>query len=258
MSDGTTTLAIDGSIATLTLDHPAKRNALTMDVRRAFVDGLRTAQSAPDVRAIIVTGAGGQFCAGGDISSMADPTPWTFRERLSITHEIIRLMVKGPRPVIAAVEGHAAGGGLALVAAADLVVSAENAIFAASFPKIGLMPDMGLAYTLPRRIGGGAARRLMLTAQSITAAEASRLGLVDEVAAPGAALAQAVALAKTIAQLAPTAIASTKRMLAAPVIDLETALEMEAQAQSLLFATEDFKEGTSAFLAKRKPVFRNR
>ncbi|MGL4285126.1 MAG: enoyl-CoA hydratase/isomerase family protein [Phreatobacter sp.] len=258
MAEGTTTLSVSGAVATLTIDHGARRNALSVPVRTALRAGLIAAQSDPAVRAIILTGAGGHFSAGGDISTMADTTPWSLRQRLALVQDCIRLIVKGPQPVIAAVEGNAAGGGLALAAACDLVVAAEGAQFAASFPKIGLMPDMGLAYTLPRRIGGGAARRIMLTAASFGASEALRLGLADEVAPNGATLERAGALAAGIASLAPTAVASTKRVLAAPVTDLDTALEMEAQAQGLLFATDDFREGIAAFLAKRKPEFRNR
>ncbi|QCI63784.1 enoyl-CoA hydratase/isomerase family protein [Phreatobacter stygius] len=258
MSDGTASLSVSGAIATLTIDHGARRNALSLPVRIALRAGLVAAQADPDIRAIILTGAGGHFSAGGDISSMSDTTPWSLRQRLAIVQDCVRLIIRGPQPVIAAVEGNAAGGGLALAAACDLVVAGESAQFSASFPKIGLMPDMGLAYTLPRRIGGGAARRIMLTAASLGAGEALRLGLADEVTPNGGALERALALAAGIAALAPTAVASTKRVLAAPVTDLDTALEMEAQAQGLLFATDDFREGIAAFLAKRKPEFRNR
>jgi 2-(1,2-epoxy-1,2-dihydrophenyl)acetyl-CoA isomerase len=258
MSEGTTTLTVSGAVATLTIDHVARRNALSVPVRNALREKLLVAQADPAVRAIVLTGAGGQFSAGGDISTMSSTTAWSLRERLAVVQDCIRLIVKGPQPVIAAVEGHAAGGGLALAAACDLVVAAEGAKFAASFPKIGLMPDMGLAYTLPRRIGGGAARRIMLTAAQFDAREALRLGLADELVPDGGTADRARSLAAAIAELAPTAIASTKRVLASPVVDLDTALEMEAQAQGLLFATGDFREGIAAFLGKRKPEFRNR
>lgn len=257
-ADGTTSLAIVEGIATLTIENEARRNALSMGVRLAMRDHLRAAMGDPAVRVIIITGAGAQFCAGGDLSTMGALSPWAFRKRLDIVHDIIKLMVTGPRPVIAAVEGHAAGGGLSLAVAADLIVAADNATFTSSFVRVGLAPDMGLAHLLPRRVGLGPARRLMLTADPMKAPAALGIGLVDQMVAPGQALAEARALALRMATLAPTALATTKRLLARAPADLDGAMELEAQAQALLFSTDDFREGTAAFLEKRPTVFQDR
>lgn len=247
-----------GPVATLTLHNPARRNALSLPLREALLERLETTMSDPEVRAIVITGAQGVFCSGGDIAGMEGLTPLGGRARLQRLHRLVRLLLTGETPVVAAVEGYAIGAGLSLAAACDLVVAAEDAVWSCAFNRIGLMPDMGAAATLPARMGTGRARRIMLTSERFTTAQAEAWGLVEEVVAPGAALARARSLAAEIADRAPGAMALTKAWIARMPLPLDAALAAEADAQALLFATEDFAEGRTAFLQKRTARFEGR
>ena len=150
-------------------------------------DVMERAHGDDTIRAIVVTGAEGTFCAGGDISSMDIDSTLAGRERMRRTHKLVRLMAKGGKPIVAAVEGWAAGAGMAVACACDTIVAAENARFTAGFHKIGLMSDMGLPHFLPARVGVGRARRILFFHEVIAAPEAERIGLVDYVAPAGRA-----------------------------------------------------------------------
>ena len=213
----------DGATAVLTLDYPARRNALAIPMRRALADALERIEADPQVRAIVVTGAGGTFCAGGDISGMDVADLAAGRERFRLTHRLVRALIKSAKPVVAAIEGWCVGAGLSLAMCCDTVVAAENARFAAGFGKVGLIADLGLLHTLPARIGQGRARQVFLYGDTMDAAAAERIGIVDTLTPPGAALA--------------------------------AALDWEREAQSALFLTADHAEGKAAFLAKRPPRF---
>jgi enoyl-CoA hydratase/carnithine racemase len=243
----------DGAVLVLTLDYPARRNALAMPLRAALEDALERAQADGAVRAVVLTGGGGTFCSGGDISRMDVATAMDGRERMRRTHRLVRLMAKGGLPIVAAVEGWCAGAGMALACACDTIVAAEDARFVAGFHRIGLMADMGLPHFLPARVGVGRARRILFYHEQLTAAEAERIGLVDFVAPKGHALATALEKARFLVEEAPAPIRLTKQMLAE---GLDEALEDEKTYQGLLFTTEDHKEGRAAFLGKRKPVFK--
>ncbi|MGG5811550.1 enoyl-CoA hydratase/isomerase family protein [Falsiroseomonas sp. CW058] len=244
----------DGVLA-LTLDYPARRNALAMPLREELHRILDAAQSDRDVRAIVLTGAGGTFCSGGDISGMDVADTPTGLERMRRTHRIIRLMVAGRIPIVAAVEGWCVGAGLSLACACDTVVAAEDARFMAGFGKVGLMADLGLPFTLPARIGPGRARQMFLYGTALDAAAAERIGLVDEVVPKGAALAAATGKARFLASQAALPIALTKQVLAE---GLDRALEQERHFQTAAFLGAEHAEGKAAFLAKREPDFRGR
>jgi enoyl-CoA hydratase/carnithine racemase len=247
--------ARDGPTLLLTLNYTARRNALSMPLRAALIDAFDRAERDPDLRAIILTGAGGHFCAGGDISGMNVDTLADGRERFRLTHRLVKLMVHSAKPIIAAVEGYAVGAGLSLALCCDTIVAAENARFGAGFGRIGLIADLGLNHTLPQRIGMGRARQLLLYGEQIDATAAERIGLVDHVVASGTAVAFARDRAQALAATAPLPVALTKRLLAE---GLDAALDQERDLQTTLFLTEDHREGRAAFLAKRKPVFRGR
>jgi enoyl-CoA hydratase/carnithine racemase len=247
--------ARDGTTLTLTLNATHRRNALSMPLRAALIEALDRAEHDPDIRAIVLTGAGGHFCAGGDISGMDVGDLGAGRERFRVTHTLVKLMIHSAKPIIAAVEGFAVGAGLSLALCCDTIVAADNARFAAGFGRIGLIADLGLNHTLPQRVGMGRARQLLLYGEQIDAATAERIGLVDHVVAPGAALDFAHQRARTLAATAPLPLALTKRLLAE---GLDAALDQERDLQSTLFLTEDHREGRDAFLAKRQSVFRGR
>jgi len=243
----------DGAVLVLTIDYPARRNALAPALRQEMLRILDRVESDPEIRAIVVTGAGGTFCSGGDLSGMDVRGPLQGRERLRAAHDMIRLMVAGSTPVIAAVEGWCAGAGMSLACACDTVVASVDARFMAAFGKVGLMADLGLAYTLPLRVGHARAREILLYGEPITAEEALRIGLVDQLVPAGAVLDAAMARARILAAQAPAAVALTKQMLAE---GLDAALNQERHYQSLLFLTRDHAEGKAAFFGKRAPTFK--
>jgi enoyl-CoA hydratase/carnithine racemase len=221
-------------------------------VRQALEEAIERGHDDKAVRAIVITGAGGTFCAGGDISNMNVGTALDGRDRMRRTHRLVRLMARGAKPLVAAVEGWAAGAGMAVACACDTVVAAEDARFVAGFHKIGLMSDMGLPWFLPRRVGVGRARRILFYHEVTGAAEGERIGLVDFVAPPGKALEVALEKARFLAAEAAGPIELTKKILSE---GLDEALADEATFQGLLFTTRDFQEGRAAFLEKRKPNF---
>lgn len=252
------TVQRDGSIAILTLNDPARRNALSMELRSALRDQLQALAQDSTCRAIVLTGAGGYFCAGGDLTAMRSDDPAGARVRLGIVQDIIRAIAAGPRPVVAAVEGPAFGAGMALAAASDLVVASEGARFSASFVRLGLMPDAGLLWSLPQRVGAARARALMLSGQVLDATEALAQGLADQVCAPEALRPTAIAQAQMLAEGAPLAIAQIKTAFARGTDTLENVLAMERDGQPLLFGSQDFAEGLAAFRDRRKPGFSER
>ncbi len=243
----------DGPVLILTLDYPARRNAFAMPIRVGLIAALEKAQSDKDIRAIVVTGAGGHFCSGGDISGMDVKSAMEGRERMRISHQLIRLMVMGSVPIVAAIEGYCVGAGLSLACACDTIVAAEDARLGAGFGRIGLMADLGLPHTLPLRVGQGRARQILLYHNQMTATEAERIGLVDQVVPKGHALQAALEKARFLAEQAPAPMALTKQMLGE---GLDRALEQERHFQATLFMTEDFAEGRAAFLGKRQPQFK--
>jgi 2-(1,2-epoxy-1,2-dihydrophenyl)acetyl-CoA isomerase len=247
--------AIPPGIQVIRLNYPSKRNALSLDLRAALIAAVEAAMADPAVRAIVLTGSGGAFCAGGDISTMQNVAGVAGRQRLGNLHRLARMIVAGPKPVIAGVEGYAYGAGMSLALLCDQVVAAKDAKFCCSFGKVGLMPDLAALWTVPQRVNAGWTKRLLMLAEEIDGEAAGRIGLVDDVTAPGEALTAALALAAKFAALAPLPVGFIKATLARGPQPLEALLAQEADGQALLFNSADFAEGRDAFLAKRKPVF---
>jgi 2-(1,2-epoxy-1,2-dihydrophenyl)acetyl-CoA isomerase len=256
--DGTVHTSVADGVTVIELDNPARRNAIDLSLREALFDAVSDAMQDDAVRVLILTGKDGVFSSGGDISSMAGVTGVGARERLARIHRLIRLLISGEKPVIAAVEGFAIGAGLSLAAACDIVVTAEDAKWACSFNKVGLMPDAGAGWVLPLRIGLGRARMVMMTADTFDGRAAADMGLAEIVCAPGQALMEARAVAAKLSVAAPLALGMTKAVLARMPQSLDDALKTEADAQAILFTSEDFEEGRTAFLEKRKPAFKGR
>ena len=245
--------ARDGATVVLTLNNPQRRNALAMPVREGLIAAFERIEADRNIRAVVLTGAGGTFCAGGDITAMNVTTLTDGLERFRITHRLVRLMIRCGKPIVAAVEGFAVGAGLSLALCCDTVVAADDARFGAGFGRIGLIADLALNHTLPARIGTGRARQVLLYGEQMDAARGERIGLIDHVVPKGAALDFALQRARAFADAAPLPIALTKGLLAE---GLDQALERERELQSMLFLTADHAEGRDAFLAKRKPVFK--
>ena len=262
MNDSPVLLEQEDGVAILTLSAPQRRNALSTAMRVALRDQLRGRSESDDVRELVLTGAGGHFCSGGDITEMAPPgeptDPVIGRRRLDILHEVARILSGGPKPVVAAVDGFAFGAGMSLALACDWVIAAEDARFAAAFGKIGLMADSGLLWALPRRMGLPRAKDLLLTARTVEAAEALMLGMVDAVVPVGQARAAALKKAAQYRSVAPRAIAATKQTLARSPASFDELLLIEADVQLPLALSKDHEEARRAFLEKRSPVFTGR
>jgi enoyl-CoA hydratase/carnithine racemase len=197
---GTCVLVTDhGQVRVPTLNRPGRRNAIDLELRAVLAEAIEGAMADEAVRAVVLTGAGGTFCSGGDISSMRRQGEEAARTRLQAAQRVIRAIWHEPKPVLAAVEGYAFGAGAALVLACDRVVTAADAVFGLTFTGVGLAGDMGIFASLPARAGAGAARQVLMMPRRLGAQEALALGLADAVAEPGQALAAALADAKAIA-----------------------------------------------------------
>ena len=242
----------EGATAVLTLDYPARRNALAMPMREALIAALERIEGDASVRAVVLTGGGGHFSAGGDLSTMNVEGLAEGRERFRTTHRLVRLLIKNSKPIVAAVEGYAVGAGLSLALCCDTVVAADGAVFGAGFGRMGLVADLGLLHTLPQRVGVGRARQMLIYGDRFGPDEGHRIGLVDRVVGRGEALGAALERAGSIVEQAPLAVAMTKQYLCQ---GLDAALDWERDVQSSLFATADHAEGKAAFFAKRSPSF---
>jgi 2-(1,2-epoxy-1,2-dihydrophenyl)acetyl-CoA isomerase len=254
----------DGAVATVRMNNAAKLNALSETMTRELVGALESLSGDPGVRAVVLTGEGRGFCAGADLGGMADEYRGGGRARPSDLLDegyakIVRLMVEAPKPVIAAVNGVAAGAGLSLALACDLRIASEAATFSMAFVRIGLVPDSGASYFLPRIVGAAAALELSITGDRIDAERALRLGLVSRLAPAESLQDDAAALAAELAALPTKAIDLTKRLLRdAASLSLDEALALESRVQDEATQTEDHREGVLAFLDKRAPEFRGR
>ena len=250
-----------GGVATITLNQPQSLNALSSPIRRDLAAALAEVRDDAEVRAVIITGAGRAFCAGGDVKGMAGGrTPIEWREWLLFTdRSIIQVMLDMEKPIVAAVNGYAVGAGCNVALASDIIIAADNARFAEIFVRIGLAPDGGGAWTLPRRVGLAKAKELAFTGEIIDAAEAYRIGMVNRVVPADKLMDEARAFAQRLANGPTRAIGLCKRMLTRCVdLDFAAAMEYEAQTQAMLFQTEDHKEGVKAFMEKREPQFKGR
>lgn len=240
------------------LNQPQRRNALSPDLRGVLKNLLDDAMRDDTVRAVVICGAQGNFSAGGDLSTMKGITSVAGRERMNDAAELMRVMIRGPKPVIAAVEGWCVGAGMSLAAACDIVVAAPDARFSLPFGKLGLIPDLGSLFTLTARIGLGRTKWLAFTRRTIDAATAMQWGAVEEIAEEGATLAHALALAEDVAQGAPLTNGYTKQLLARLPMGLDDFLSAERDSQAVLYTSEDFDEGIDAFFEKRPARFRGR
>lgn len=251
-------------VAYLTLNRPERRNAIGGTMREDILDAFARAEADADVRVIVLTGAGSAFCAGGDVKEFArvfeQGVERPLMEKISpVRDRIVLAIFEATKPVIAAVNGPAAGAGMNIALAADIRLASTTAVFAQSFVKRGVHPDFGGTYFLPRVVGLARASELIFTGDSIDAEEALRLGIVSRVLPPEQLMQAASQLAAKIAAGPPIAIRLAKRCLHQSAnTDLREALDRETAAQNLCFDTEDAREGMRAFVEKRAPAFRGR
>ena len=248
-------LAVQDGVATITLNRPAARNALNLDMRRALAQAIARVRDDAQVHSVILTGAGGAFCSGGDITSMQDTAqtglPW--RERIRGLHLWFPDLVNLEKPVIAAVDGPAFGAGLSLALAADFVIATQGASFCAVFGRIGLVPDMGCMHLLPRIVGRQKAKELVFTARVVGAPEAQQLGLVYDVVQDADALqAAALQLAQRFGEASSAAVGMAKTIMnQAFELDARAMSELEAYAQTLCRSSAYHLDAVQRFSAKQ-------
>lgn len=239
----------------MVMRHEAARNALGEELRGALFNALTELLAAPQVRVIIVASGLKDFSVGGDLSKMDGlGDPKSGRRRIASAHRLARLLLSADKPMIAEVCGNAMGAGAGLALLCDTIVMAETATIGFPFPRVGLVPDFAIAHTLPQRIGFARARQALLYARNFKASEALAIGLADDVTGDDDVGKLAMERAQALAAFPAQAAALTKRMLL-QWADPMAVLDFEAMAQPLCFASDDFKEGISAFREKRKPNF---
>jgi 2-(1,2-epoxy-1,2-dihydrophenyl)acetyl-CoA isomerase len=244
------------AVAVITLNEPKSLNALSAGIKAGLESALLNVLSSREVRAIVITGAGEAFCAGGDLRAMDDRTPAAALARMGRNHRWLIPLLTADKPIVSAVNGFAVGAGFSLALTGDVVVASENALFKAGFPRIGLAPDLGLAYTLPRAVGMNQAGDILLTNKDVGAEEALRLGIATRLCARGSLIETALSIASNLSAGPAFAYGLTKQLLRRTFDGpLEAFLEAEAAAQALAFGSKDFAEGVEAFASKRKPVF---
>jgi enoyl-CoA hydratase len=259
MAYETLLLSVESRIATLTVNRPDKLNALDATVIRELGLAIEALRADDAVAGIILTGAGRAFVAGADIRELADADAATARAIARAGQHVFRRFETSPKPVIAAVNGFALGGGCELAMACHIRVAAEGAKFGQPEAKLGLLPGYGGTQRLPRLVGRGRALELLLTAQPIDAQEAWRIGLVNRVVAAEQLLGTARTMLEAIVANGPLAVAGCLELVdRGASLPLEEALALEAAEFGALFATADAREGTRAFLEKRAAAFTGR
>ena len=253
-------VAVAHGVATLTMNRPDARNALSNELKDAFAQAIPQLAADDNVRALVLTGAGGAFCAGGDLRGMLavrdqmDVAGW--RQRMLDVQPWLRQLLTLDKPVVAAVDGVAYGAGFSLALVADFVLASPRARFCMSFMKVGLVPDFAAMYTLPRVVGVQRAKELMLSAREVAAEEAVRLGLMLEVVPADSLMARAQALARSFIGASALATSLIKREVGQSLAsDLGTLLAQEANDQAMCFQTPYQAEAVQRFLDKQPAMF---
>jgi enoyl-CoA hydratase/carnithine racemase len=248
-------------VATITLNRPERKNPLTFDSYAELRDTFGELTYTPEVKCVVITGAGGNFCSGGDVHEIIGPLTKMGMPGLldftRMTGDLVKAMRACPQPIVAAVEGVCVGAGAIMAMASDLRLAAPDAKTAFLFTRVGLAGcDMGACAILPRILGQGRAAELLYTGRAMTAEEGERWGFFNRLVERGTLLTEAQTLARTLAAGPTFAHGITKTQLNQEWnVSLETAIEMEAQAQAICMATNDFRRAFEAFAAKQTPVF---
>ena len=259
MPEKTILLRQDGDIASVSLNRPQAHNSLNCEMIQALIMVFSRLRDDPAVHGILLTGEGKNFCAGADIAEMLDMTPLEAGRFSASGQQLMFAIESAGKPVIAAVNGHALGGGLELALACDFIVASETAVFAAPEILLGIIPGFGGTQRLPRLIGKSKAKELIFTGDRIPAHDAKGIGLVNRLFPNDELILQATAMVKTIAGRGVLSLKMAKEVIDAGYdVDLKNACMMERDAFALCFTTEDQKEGMTAFVEKRPATFQGR
>jgi len=256
---------VEGRVGVVTLDRPERKNPLTLESYRELTDHFVALRDVPEVRAVVLTGAGGNFCSGGDVHDIIGPLVAMKRAGddagllafTQMTGDLVKAMRACPQPIVAAVDGACAGAGAILAMASDLRIGTARSRVAFLFVRVGLSgADMGACAILPRIVGHGRASELLLTGRTMAGDEAERWGFYNRLCAPESLLHDAVALARSLAEGPSAAHAVTKRCLHEEwAMDVDAAIDHEARAQAACMRGEDFERAYVAFVGRRSPVF---
>ena len=251
------TYEVSEGIGTLTLNRPAQKNALDAVMRNEIADVVSSVRKDRGIQALVITGAGGAFCSGGDLRTMdTGGNAEVARARMADLHLWLEELLTLDRPVIAAVDGPAYGAGFGLALAADIVLATPRARFCLAFLRMGVIPDCGVFYTLPRIVGLQRAKELAFSTREIDAAEAKQMGIVMEIHPEDRLADRARAMARSFTQASPTALSLIKRGMNASLdSNLSTMLELEATGQGLARSTEYHREAVKRFIDKQPPLF---
>lgn len=262
MSDDAVLLDVEDGVATLTLNRPDQRNALGFEVSTGIIDAVDELEDDPDVRALVVTGAGGSFCAGGDVNAMVQrmagevPLHEAVRHVQQETSRAIRRVREFHRPTVAKVDGVAFGAGANLAIACDCQLASEDAKISFGFRQVGLAVDSGTSYLLPRLVGENTAKELVFTGELVDADDAAELGIFNHVYDADEFAAEAEAFVEEIASGPSVALTASKQVLNQGLeVSFSQAVDNEATAQAAVFETEDHREGAEAFMEGREPEF---
>lgn len=243
-------------VALIRLNRPRTRNALAPEVKSHLETRIPALMKDSAVRCLVITGSEDAFCAGGDISNMDDRSAPSVRARMHRTYAWTKCILTGEKPVVAAVNGAAAGAGFSLALLCDIAIVSDRAFFRTAFPGLGAAPDLELAMTLPRSIGSARAKDILLTNRRIDAAEAVEIGIAKRMVPAASLLDDALQLAKELAAGPATSFGLTKMLLNNAYGPIDDFFATEAMAQAVAFGSREFAEGVSAFLGKRKADFR--
>lgn len=246
----------EGPIARIVINRPEKYNAMSDDMKTQLHEICQALNFDRDVRAVLLSGEGKNFCSGGDVSTMAKTDLIAGRQRCKHVHRTILSLFNLEKPVVSAVRGWVSGAGLAIMLCTDLIIASDNSKFSAIFKKIGLAPDSGAVYFLSQHLGIGRAKEMVMTARTVEADEALELGLVTRVVPDDQLMTEALKMVEELAEGPTYALSMAKKMFQAMgQPSLEQLLEIEAWVQPPILMTHDHKEGVAAFLEKRPARF---
>lgn len=250
--------SIEKNVARVIFNRPQVFNAMHEEMRKALLEALATCKKDPDIRAVYITGSGKAFCAGEDLQEVIDPGGPSLNHIISTGYNPIVSAIRAlEKPVVAAVNGVAAGAGANIALACDITVAAVSASFTQAFSKIGLIPDSGGTWTLPRLVGLQRAAALMMLSDKIPASDAAAMGMIWKVFPDETFAAESLALAEVLAQMPTKALGMTKQALNQTFAnDFDTQITLEDVLQTAAGQTHDYQEGVAAFLEKRKPSFK--
>ncbi len=249
---------IENAVGRITFNRPQVFNSMHHAMRMEILEALDTCENNPEIRAVYITGTGKAFCAGEDLQEVTDPNGPSLTEIISTGYNPMVLKIRNlAKPVVAAVNGVAAGAGANIALACDIVVATESASFTQAFSKIGLIPDSGGTWTLPRLVGFQRATALMMLSDKVSATEAAAMGMIWKVFSNESFEAESLKLAETLAQMPTRGLALTKQALNQSFSnDFAAQAEVEDKLQTAAGQTHDYREGVAAFMEKRKPVFK--